>query len=72
MVLYKIKTVVVGENKTFMGQEEYLKSQGVHLVYAESEECVQMMAEFTTSRPELWGEDIGLASEQQPASSSSS
>ena len=55
---------MIGENRTFVGQEDYLKSQGVQLYYMDSEECVKMMGEFTKEHPELWHEDIGLQSVQ--------
>lgn len=60
ILLYKIPTVVIGENDTFKGPEAYSQSRGVTLVNLESEVCKQLMREFIRSRPELWHEDIGV------------
>ncbi|KAJ1553110.1 hypothetical protein HK096_009181, partial [Nowakowskiella sp. JEL0078] len=59
MLLYKIPRVVIGENKTFMGGEEYLKSRGVEVVVLGSTECEEMMSRFIEEKPEVWNEDIG-------------
>jgi len=59
VLLYKIPTVVIGENRTFQGPEEYLRSRGVELVIMDNEECLRMMREFIAARPALWDEDIG-------------
>lgn len=58
-LLYKIPKVVVGENKTFKGPEDYLRSCGVELEILEDPECIQMMEKFIKEKPELWNEDIG-------------
>ena len=60
ILLYGIPRVVIGENTTFQGPEEYLISRGVELVHMASDECRQMMAEFIAEHPELWNEDIGI------------
>ncbi len=60
ILLYKIPTVVIGENKTFKGPEEYSQNRGVQLINLESEECKQLMREFIQAHPELWNEDIGI------------
>jgi cytosine deaminase len=60
IVLYKIPTVVVGENKNFLGAEEYMRSNGIRVEVLQDDECIELMAEFTRSRPELWNEDIGV------------
>jgi cytosine deaminase len=60
MVLYGIQKVVIGENRTFMGEEEWLASRGVVLEILQDEECIRLMTEFITERPELWNEDIGV------------
>ncbi|MBI3313936.1 MAG: nucleoside deaminase [Candidatus Omnitrophica bacterium] len=60
ILLYKIPTVVIGENKTFKGPENYSQSRGVKLINLESEECKQLMRDFIRERPELWNEDIGV------------
>ena len=59
-LLYGIKRIVAGENRTFQGPEEYLRSQGVEVVVQGNEECERLMAEFITAKPELWNEDIGV------------
>jgi cytosine/creatinine deaminase len=60
VLLYKIPRVVIGENKTFQGPEDYVRSRGVQLEILNLEECIQMMEEFIAARPELWNEDIGV------------
>jgi len=60
ILLYKIPTVVIGENTTFKGPEDYSKSRGVKLINLESEECKGLMQDFIRARPELWNEDIGV------------
>ncbi|MBI4403020.1 MAG: nucleoside deaminase [Deltaproteobacteria bacterium] len=60
VLLYKIRTVIIGENKTFQGPENYLKSRGVKLVVLNSPECMQLMEQFIAKQPELWAEDIGM------------
>jgi len=58
-LLYKIPKIVVGENRTFRGPEDYLRSRGVELYVVNDSECIRLMEEFIRSRPELWNEDIG-------------
>jgi cytosine/creatinine deaminase len=60
IVLYKIPRVVVGENKTFLGAEDYMRSQGIQVEVVQDEECIEMMTGFIRSKPELWNEDIGV------------
>jgi len=59
ILLYKIPHVVVGENQTFQGPEEYLRSRGVRVDIANNEDCHQLMLEFIRDKPTLWNEDIG-------------
>ena len=59
MLLYKFKRVVIGENRTFMGAEELLRSHGVEVVVLDDDECYQMMQDFIRDEPTLWNEDIG-------------
>ena len=59
ILLYGIPKVVIGENQTFCGPEEYLQSRGVELVIINDRECCQMMESFIHKNPELWNEDIG-------------
>ena len=58
-LLYKIPRIVVGENRTFRGPEDYLRSRGVVLEVLDDPECVRLMEEFIRARPDLWDEDIG-------------
>ena len=59
VLLYKIPKVIIGENKTFQGPEDYVRSRGVELVILNLEECISLMEAFITDHPELWNEDIG-------------
>jgi creatinine deaminase len=59
ILLYKIPRVIIGENSTFYGGEDYLRERGVDVVVLNSAECVQMMTEFIAEEPSLWNEDIG-------------
>lgn len=59
-LLYKIPKVVIGENVTFQGPEDYVCARGVELVILNDETCIQMMRDFIAARPELWNEDIGV------------
>jgi cytosine deaminase len=58
-LLYKIPRIIVGENVTFQGPEEYVRSQGVKVEVLQDPTCIQMMRDFIAARPELWNEDIG-------------
>lgn len=59
ILLYGIPRVVIGENITFMGEEELLKSRGVTVEVLNDQTCIAMMKEFIHQRPEVWNEDIG-------------
>jgi len=59
VLLYGIPRVVIGENRTFTGPEDHLRSRGVELVVTDDPECIGLMETFIASRPELWYEDIG-------------
>lgn len=59
-LLYGIPRVVVGENQTFQGPEEYVRSRGVELSIVQNEACMALMREFIAEHPELWNEDIGV------------
>ena len=59
-LLYGIPRIVIGENRTFQGPEDYVRSRGVELTVVDDPECVQLMREFIAARPELWNEDIGV------------
>ncbi len=60
ILLYGIPRVVVGENVTFMGDEEHLRARGVGVEVRQDAECIGMMREFIAENPALWDEDIGV------------
>lgn len=60
ILLYQIPHVVIGENQTFMGEEELLKSRGVKIEVLNNNECIELMKNFIHHHPELWNEDIGV------------
>lgn len=60
VLLYKIPRIVVGENRTFQGPEDYVRSQGVTVEVLQDTECIQLMRDFIKANPELWNEDIGV------------
>jgi cytosine deaminase len=60
ILLYGIPKVIVGENRTFRGEEELLRSRGVAVEVLQDETCIGLMTEFITRNPELWNEDIGV------------
>ncbi len=59
VLLYKIPTVVIGENRTFQGPEDYLRSRGVQLEIVDSSECFRLLQDFIRENVSLWNEDIG-------------
>ena len=59
VLLYGIPKVIVGENVTFKGPEEYVRSRGIEVNVLNNEECIEIMNEFTRNNPEIWNEDIG-------------
>ena len=59
VLLYKIPKVVIGENKTFRGPEDYLRTRGVELELLNDPECIKLMEDFIGRNPGLWNEDIG-------------
>ena len=59
ILLYGIPRVVMGENRTFVGGEDYLRSRGVEVINLDSQECVDLMSEFIATQSEIWNEDIG-------------
>ncbi|MGI9647138.1 MAG: nucleoside deaminase [Acidimicrobiia bacterium] len=59
-LLYEIPRIVVGENRTFQGPEDYVRSRGVRMEVVDDPECVALMSEFIAALPELWNEDIGV------------
>lgn len=59
ILLYGIPRVIIGENQTFLGEEELLKSRGVEVIVLNDETCKNMMSDFIKSQPQLWNEDIG-------------
>lgn len=59
ILLYGIPRIVIGENRTFMGEEDLLRSRGVELTVLDDARCIQLMREFIERSPKLWNEDIG-------------
>ena len=60
MLLYGIPHVIVGENRTFLGEEEWLRARGVRVDVVQDERCIAMMKDFIAMHPDLWNEDIGV------------
>ena len=58
-LLYNIPRIVIGENQTFSGPEEYLQARGIEIEVAQDATCIAMMQEFIAEQPDLWNEDIG-------------
>src|SRR5512144_2891229 len=59
ILLYGIPRIVIGENRTFMGGEDYLRARGVEVVNLDSEECYELLQGFIAEHPDIWNEDIG-------------
>ena len=59
IILYGINRVVIGENHTFMGEEALLKSKGIDVNVLQNQQCIDLMQNFISSKPQLWNEDIG-------------
>jgi cytosine/creatinine deaminase len=60
ILLYGIPHVIIGENRTFMGEEDLLRSRGVVVEVVQDDTCIAMMRAFIAEKPELWNEDIGV------------
>jgi len=60
ILLYGIPKVIIGENRTFMGEEGLLKSRGVEVIVIQDAACIALMQSFISARPQLWNEDIGV------------
>ncbi|MBO6879487.1 nucleoside deaminase [Winogradskyella sp.] len=59
ILLYGIPKVIIGENETFLGEEDLLKSRGIEVLVLNNKECIDIMNTFINNKPELWNEDIG-------------
>jgi cytosine deaminase len=59
ILLFGIPHVIVGENRTFLGEEEWLRSRGVRVDVLQDERCIRLMTAFIKAQPQLWNEDIG-------------
>lgn len=59
ILLYGISKIIIAENKTFLGEEELLKSRGVEVKVLQNQECIDLMNKFIAESPQLWNEDIG-------------
>jgi cytosine deaminase len=60
ILLYGIPRVIVGENQTFVGEEELLRSRGVEVTVVQDPTCIRLMTEFIAQHPDLWHQDIGV------------
>lgn len=60
ILLYGIPKIIIGENQTFMGEEDLLRSRGVQVEVHQEETCIALMRDFIAAKPELWNEDIGV------------
>jgi cytosine deaminase len=60
ILLYGIPRVIIGENETFIGEEDHLRSRGVEVEVLNNVDCIAMMKDFIANKPELWNEDIGV------------
>jgi cytosine/creatinine deaminase len=58
-LLYRVPRIVIGENQTFRGPEEYVRGRGVEVEVVQDPDCIRLMTEFIRDHPELWNEDIG-------------
>jgi cytosine deaminase len=58
-ILFKIPRVVIGENRTFLGAEEWMRRQGIELVVLNDARCIALMERLKREKPDLWAEDIG-------------
>jgi cytosine/creatinine deaminase len=59
-ILHRIPRLIIGENKTFVGREDWLRDAGVELLVLEDPRCIGMMERFIRENPSLWDEDIGV------------
>ena len=59
-LLHRIPRIVIGENRTFIGGEELLDREGVELILANDDRCIELMSRFIEEHPGLWNEDIGV------------
>jgi len=59
-ILYRIPTVIIGENETFQGREDWFKAEGREVIVMNDERCIRLMRDFIKARPDLWNEDIGV------------
>lgn len=59
ILLYKIPRVIIGENQTFLGSEDLLRSHGVEVIVLNNQRCINLMTDFIQNNPSLWFEDIG-------------
>ncbi len=58
-ILFKVPRVVIGENRTFMGAEDWMRAQGIELTVVDDPRCIALMERLQREKPDLWAEDIG-------------
>lgn len=66
VLLYRIPRIVIGENRTFMGEEALLRARGVEVEVLQEPACIELMSRFVAAQPALWNEDIGLPAGPNP------
>lgn len=59
-LLYRIPRIVIGENQTFRGPEDYVRSRGIEVEVVQHLDCIRLMTDFIREHPSLWNEDIGV------------
>ena len=59
-VLHRIPRLIIGERRTFLGREDWLRAEGVEIILADDPRCLALMTEFIRAKPDLWNEDIGV------------
>jgi creatinine deaminase len=59
-ILHRIPRVVIGEHTTFMGREDWMAAEGIHVEVVHDQRCIDLMTRFIAERPDLWDEDIGV------------
>lgn len=64
---FGIGTVVIGENRTFYGGEDWLRENGIEVIVLDDQRCVEMMSDYITTHPQVWNEDIGVADDADSA-----
>jgi cytosine/creatinine deaminase len=59
-ILHRIPRIIIGENRSFLGREDWLRAEGIQLIIADDPACIELMETFIRDHPDLWNEDIGI------------